>query len=59
MCNNVTGTQSDEHASFNISTVLIANVHGLHMNTHRWIAGDTQEAEGRHPGQEMVAGRFH
>lgn len=26
---------------------------------HRWVAGDTQEAEGKEPGQERVAGRFH
>ena len=31
----------------------------LHTDTHRWVAGETQEAEGREPGQERVAGMFH
>lgn len=34
-------------------------MYNLHIETHRWVAGDTQEAEGREPGQERVAGRFH
>lgn len=57
----MTTNQSDAKVRFAFRTVIYAKSkqQDPHRDTHHWAAGDTQEAEGREPVQERVAGRFH